>query len=213
MKRVARDGARIASLMLLNHPGCAEMKALDGLSYCIVGGQATRYYMPERTTIDIDYIIAPESFELATIRLEAAGFVADECDLLFPDSRLGLNGRRFARDSIVIALITSNQDWLREAIADPPRPVGAQEPVVALPYLVLMKLDASRSVDQGDLTRMLGLADEKTLIATRDVVSRYLPSDLDDLGQYIEIGKLEMGQAFGGSRGLAGLRDKDYSSA
>jgi hypothetical protein len=83
----------------------------------------------------------------------------------------------------VIDLMTSTEDWLREATMDPPRPLGAQEPVVALPFLVLMKLDASRSVDQGDLTRMLGLADEKTLTATRDVATRYLPSDLNDLGQ------------------------------
>jgi hypothetical protein len=209
MKRVPRDGTRVASLMLLNRLGCAVVKSLDGLPYCIVGGQATRYYMPERTTIDTDYIIAPESFDLAMIRLEADGFVTDGRDLLFPDSRLGLRGQRFARESIVIDLITSTQDWLREATADPPRPVGAQEPVVALPFLVLMKLDASRSVDQGDLTRMLGLADDKTLTSTRDVVSRYLPSDLDDLNQYIEIGKLEMGDAFGGSSRLDELREED----
>jgi hypothetical protein len=59
MKRVARDGTRVASLMLLNRSGCAVgcavMKSLDGLPYCIVGGQATRYYMPERSTIDTDY--------------------------------------------------------------------------------------------------------------------------------------------------------------
>ncbi len=163
----------------------------------MVGGQATRYYMPERSTIDTDYIIAPEAFDVALMRLEADGFVTDARALLFPDSRLALRGRRFRRESTVIDVITSSQDWLREATADPPRPAGAQEPVVALPFLVLMKLDASRSVDQGDLTRMLGLADDKTLNATRDVVSRYLPSDLDDLGQYIAIGKLEMGDAFG----------------
>ena len=200
MKRVARDGARVASLMLLNRPRRAAMKSLDGLPYCVVGGQATRYYMPERTTVDTDYIIAPAAFDLAILRLEADGFVTDGRDLLFPDSRLGLRGQRFARESTVVNLITSGQDWLREATADPARPGGGEEPVVTLPFLILMKLDASRSVDQGDLTRVLGLADEKTLAATRDVVRRYLPSDLDDLGQYIAIGKLEMGDALGESR-------------
>jgi hypothetical protein len=200
MKRVARDGAPVASLMLLNRPRGAAMKSLDGLPYCVVGGQATRYYMPERTTVDTDYIIAPASFDLAIIRLEADGFVTDGHGLLFPDSRLGLSGQRFARESTVVDLITSTQDWLREATANPAWPGGGEEPVVTLPFLILMKLDASRSVDQGDLTRMLGLADEKTLDATRDVVRRYLLSDLDDLGQYIDIGKLEMGDALGGSR-------------
>jgi hypothetical protein len=208
MKRVARDGTRVASLMLLNRSGCAVMKSLDGLPYCIVGGQATRYYMPERSTIDTDYIIAPESFDLAILRLEADGFATDGRALLFPDSRLGLKGQRFRRESIVVDLMTSSQDLLREATAEPPRPLGAQEPVVALPFLVLMKLDASQSVDQGDLTRMLGLADEKTLTATRDVVRRYLPSDLDDLGQYITIGKLEMGDVFGGGPGLDEVREE-----
>jgi hypothetical protein len=57
---------------------------------------------------------------------------------------------------------------------------------------------------------MLGLADERTLTATRDVVSRYLPSDLDNLGQYIDFGKLEMGDALSGSCGLDQLREKPF---
>jgi hypothetical protein len=95
MKRVARDGARVASLMLLHRSVCAAMKSLDGLPYYIVGGQATKYYMPERTTIDTDYIIAPEFFDLAIIRLEVDGFVTDGRDVLFRDSRLGLRAGCF----------------------------------------------------------------------------------------------------------------------
>ena len=50
-------------------------------------------------------------------------------------------------------------------------------PVLALPYLVLMKLTAMRSQDWADVSRMLGLATETELEQVRDVVRRYSPED------------------------------------
>lgn len=55
-----------------------------------------------------------------------------------------------------------------------------------------MKIDASRSVDLGDLTRMLGLASDEDLEAVRHAVGRYAPDDRDDLETMIYLGKKEM---------------------
>jgi hypothetical protein len=148
--------------------------------------------MPERTTVDIDILIVPEAFSLAGERLATGGWKAEADPLLFPDSRLGLIGRRFWKDGAPVDVITSDQAWVGEATAQA-LPGGDGLRVVPLAYLVLMKLDASRGVDQGDLTRMLGLAQEAQLGHARGVVERYMPSDRDDLEQYIEIGRLEMG--------------------
>jgi hypothetical protein len=66
-------------------------------------------------------------------------------------------------------------------------------PIVDLTYLVALKLDASRSIDQGDLSRMLGFATDDDLDRVRTVVRRLLPADADDLEQYILLGRFEVG--------------------
>jgi hypothetical protein len=42
--------------------------------------------------------------------------------------------------------------------------------VIGLPYLVLMKMESSRSIDLGDLGRLLGLASEPDLDRVRQAV-------------------------------------------
>jgi hypothetical protein len=53
-------------------------------------------------------------------------------------------------------------------------------PIIGLPYLVLMKLQASRGIDIGDLTRMLGGADETALRLVRRAVQDFLPDAVED---------------------------------
>lgn len=50
-------------------------------------------------------------------------------------------------------------------------------PVLGFPYLVLMKMNSGRGRDFGDVTTMLGWADEEQLAAVRDMVTRYSPAD------------------------------------
>ena len=68
-------------------------------------------------------------------------------------------------------------------------PIGY--PVLDLPYLVLMKMEASRSRDFGDLGTMLGLASEEELNRVRAVIRRYAPDMVDDLESFIYLGKVE----------------------
>jgi hypothetical protein len=70
-------------------------------------------------------------------------------------------------------------------------------PILPFPYLILMKFNASRTIDLGDITRMLGLASEADLEQVRTLFSLYSPADLEDLDSLIRLGKLEIGRLSG----------------
>jgi hypothetical protein len=168
-----------------------EVDVLQGIPYAVIGGVATRAYMPERTTADLDLLIEPENLEAAIGQLQAKGYEALPRPIEFFDTRLALHGRRLIGASH-IDLLTSNQGWVSAAVSDT-RSDRIGLPVVDLSYLVLLKMDASRGIDQGDLTRMLGFASEADLNRVRAVVARLLPADSEDLEQYIAIGRFEVG--------------------
>ena len=64
--------------------------------------------------------------------------------------------------------------------------------MLPLPYLVIMKFQAGRVQDLADITRMLGLASEEALSATRRLFAQYSPSDLEDLESFILLGRMEI---------------------
>ncbi len=76
-------------------------------------------------------------------------------------------------------------------ILGPADPQGL--PVLRLPYLVLMKVQAGRTQDLADAARMLGGASEEDRRATREVFRRWLPHAVDDLESLIRLGEPEMG--------------------
>ena len=55
-----------------------------------------------------------------------------------------------------------------------------------------MKFRAGRTTDIGDITRMLGLADEQSLEATRLLFEQVEPDGLEDLESLIELGRWEL---------------------
>jgi hypothetical protein len=57
-----------------------------------------------------------------------------------------------------------------------------------------MKIIASRGIDIGDLTRMLGGADEESLRQVRQVIGANLPDAAEDLESMILLGRLEQDQ-------------------
>jgi hypothetical protein len=147
--------------------------------------------MPERTTADIDLLVEPEHLERAISQLVENGYSLKKQALEFSDTRLGLIGQRLVAERPV-DILSSTQPWIHDAVTSV-RWENETLPIVDLPYLVALKLDASRSVDQGDLSRMLGFASAEDLDRVRSVVSRLLPSDVDDLEQYILLGRYEVG--------------------
>ncbi len=166
---------------------------LSGARYAIVGGIATRMYQPERFTKDIDILVVPGDLPVVRERLRGLGGERTGA-LALPDSQLGLEGEVWQVPSIgEIDLLWSDEPWVDKAVQST-RTDDQGLSIVGLPYLIAMKLDASRSVDQGDLSRMLGFAADGTLDAVRLVVAGLLPEITEDLESYIAIGRLEIGE-------------------
>jgi hypothetical protein len=159
---------------------------LQGIPWVIVGGVATRAYMPERATKDLDILVRQQDSEEVWKRLETAGY-RYVSNLAMP----GFLAR--SPDDVDLDVIFGNYPWLDEALAHP-RQDMAGYPVLDLPYLVMMKLISVRVQDMADVSRMLGLASEEELARVREIVAHYAPAEADDLESLIYLGQMEMGK-------------------
>lgn len=153
--------------------------------FVVIGGVATRMYMPERMTLDLDILIKAEDSELIYQDLNNAQGKKIG-DLSIAGSQWQLP------DNTSLDVLEGEDEWVKDAIANPNyAPDGL--PVISLPYLILMKLSASRTQDLADISKMLGLATEIDLNKVRQVIQKYLPTADEDLESLIMLGKLEMG--------------------
>lgn len=158
-------------------------KVLEGYDWVIVGGVATRAYMPERFTKDMDILVREEDGQDVLDRLQKAGFVVE--------SPLSIGGYLLSSpEGVEIDLIFGNQAWLAEALANPAHDF-AGFPVLGLPFLILMKMLSSRGRDFGDVITMLGWADDDILGKVRQIITKYSPQDKDDLESLIFLGQQE----------------------
>jgi hypothetical protein len=157
----------------------------------VIGGVATRAYAPERKTKDVDYLVEHECFDEAIAHLRMRGW-QKRIDLVFPTSALGLYGQAWEKDGTMIDVISTAQEWSSKAF-DVPSYDQTGLRVIPLAYLVLMKIDSARGIDQGDLTRMLGRLDDEQVAAIARVVERYShdPQAADDVRQYALLGRME----------------------
>ena len=158
---------------------------LSPLKWAVVGAAATRHYMPERATKDLDILIAVQDAGAAGERLRNAG-AARQGDLSIGGSRWTL------ADGFQVDVLELTEPWVKVAIdaAQTNRdPQGL--PVIPLAHLVLMKFRSSRVQDIADISRMLGGADDTLLENVRTLFRELQPLDLDDLESLITLGKLE----------------------
>jgi hypothetical protein len=153
--------------------------------FVVVGGVATRMYMPERMTLDLDILVKAEDRELIYQDLRKADSKKIG-SLSIPGSQWQL------ADQTSLDVIEGDDSWVKDAIAHPKyAPDGL--PIINLPYLVLMKLSASRTQDLADISRMLALAKENEREQIREVIKTYIPSAKEDLESLIVLGELELG--------------------
>jgi hypothetical protein len=152
--------------------------------FVIVGGIATALYMPQRVTLDLDILVVLAEAPRLHQELSQLGYVLER--------RLSIGGTGWrGPDGSVLDVLELDEPWVRAAVQSPNiSPTG--EPVVALPYLVLMKLAASRPQDLADLSRMLGQADAGVLDQVRTTVRTYRPEDVEDVESLIALGQLEL---------------------
>ena len=159
---------------------------LAGLPWAVVGAVATRAYMPERATQDLDILVTTEVAQDVRARLEKARYQKVQ------ELAVGRATWRSPSGQLV-DVIELQARWVPEALQQLERdPQGL--PVLALPYLVLMKVESGRAQDLADAARMLGLASEEHRGETRRVFQRYAREALEDLESLITLGKLEMGE-------------------
>jgi hypothetical protein len=157
---------------------------LQGLPWVVIGAVATRAYMPERATKDLDILVRSGDGDEVRERLEAAGYTFI--------TRLAVPGFLVhSPEGVEVDVVLGDYPWLDEALAHP-RQDPAGFPVLDLPYLVLMKLESSRALDVADLSRMLGLASEEELAPVRAAAARYASTEMDDLESLIYLGRFEM---------------------
>ncbi len=157
----------------------------------VVGGVATRAYAPEPHTKDIDFLIPEERYAEAVSHLAANGWQKVET-VFFPNTSLGLYAEAWIKDDVSIDVISSAREWANEALQTSSfDQIGL--PVVSLPFLVLMKIESARGIDQGDLTRMLGRLNEEEVESIAAAVQKYSPDAdaAEDVRQYAVLGRME----------------------
>jgi hypothetical protein len=161
-------------------------QTLYPIPWAVVGAVATRLYMPERATRDLDIVVRNEDAPEVRRRLTRAGFAYQ--------GELSIGGSSWlSGDGIPVDVLEMAQPWLAQALSETEHNRDAQGlPVLSLPYLVLMKVQAGRVQDLADVTRMLGQASDEALNAVRDLFAQYLPADLEDLESIVLLGRMEM---------------------
>ena len=160
---------------------------LKGIDWAIVGGVATRAYMPERMTKDLDILIHEGDSKEVVARLEKANYQVS--------SRLSIPGViMLSPQGVEVDVLFGRQPWLGEAFRNVAKD-AAGYPTIGLPYLILLMMEAPRAQDWADVSRMLGWASDSDLDAIRAVFRRFALEDVDDLESLIFIGRQERGES------------------
>ena len=151
--------------------------------FVVIGGVATRLYMPERTTLDIDILVLEADRKICEQELMQAG-----CKKL---GDLSIGGATWELpNGVELDVVFSEAPWASEALTHPVLDANGI-PTIALPFLVVMKLYSGRVQDIADITRMLGAANEEQLQQVRQAVEKYIPDALEDIESMIVLGKME----------------------
>ena len=190
-------GSDMDNLMEMPRTGSGVAHVVDAIfgdiSVFLIDAFAVAAYAPERLPKDVCYFVAAKRYGDAQARLRAAKW-NETRTLAFPDGALGLFGSAWTEDAgRKIDLLTSEQAWGLEAFAAPVSRDANGERVIPVPYLVLMKLDSARGIDQADLARILGRLSSEQVDDVIRIVERHYsdPSAADDVWQYHENGKRE----------------------
>ena len=159
---------------------------LQGVPYAVVGAAATRLYMPERATSDLDIAIATGQSGVVTDRLLAAAYRFS--------GHLAVGGTSWLTpEGFPVDVLELQHPWVWAALGEAAANMDPHGmPIIALPYLVLLKLESGRAQDVADLSRMLGQADDEALARVRAAVSRYQPDAANDVESLISLGRLEL---------------------
>ena len=160
--------------------------ALQAIPWAVAGAVATRHYMPERRTRDLDVVVAVADMAAARRQMAGVGFTRVGSLGIGGDSWRGPNGEE-------IDVLECGAPWCASALIAAQGNRDAQGlPILPLPYLTLMKLASGRAQDIADVSRMLGQASDASLDHVRSAIARYAPADREDVETLIVLGKMEL---------------------
>jgi hypothetical protein len=160
---------------------------LGDIPWAVAGGVATRRYMPERHTSDLDIVLMVEDQQRAESLLAAAGYAAKG-----PLAIEGVPGSTWdSPEGVPVDLITLPDGWAETALEEAATNLGSDGmPVLPLAFLVILKMDAIRPQDTADVERMLAAASPEMRDHVRSVVRRWEPRLIGDLESTIAMAKL-----------------------
>ncbi len=158
---------------------------LTRIPWVLIDGLATRAYMPERVTLDVDILIHADDEAGARAAFTSAGYTIS--------GTLSIGGFTVERTGEPpIDVILGNTPWTAHALAAPACD-AAGLPVLARPYLMLMKLEPGRPQDIADVQRMLRDTPDAERQSIRALLARYLPDAVEDFTSLITLANLEFG--------------------
>lgn len=163
-------------------------KSLSGIPHAIAGGQAANAYAPPRASIDLDVAIVTRDAARCATALTRDGWQRT-------GELAGIPGSTWRHpEGHALDILEVHEPWAETALREAAANLIDGLPTLPMPYLVLMKLDASRTTDLGDVARMLGGADDPTVARARELVERHgNRQDVQDFDQLVAMGRLERG--------------------
>lgn len=142
--------------------------------YAVVGGQASIMYGARRTTVDIDILASRKTIE------ETLSILGSN------PQPMTIGGYTVELDGIDVDLLHWNDpDWLEPLLDAAIVENGLR--VVSRPWLMLLKLLASRDIDIADVQAILRGMDDNEINDARRVIKQYAPSELDDFESFIAL--------------------------
>lgn len=160
---------------------------LNPIRWVLVGGIALRAYMPERMTLDIDILVHErDAIAVRDAFLRAGYRVVGQLSIG------GFSVQSPLADAMPIDVLARADAWLEDALAHPAAdPAGY--PVLARPYLLLLKLQAGRTQDLADIQRLLAGTTAVERDAIRRLVAAQNPEYLEDYDSLVVLSDLEFG--------------------
>ncbi len=156
--------------------------------FAVAGGVGLRLYAPERMTQDLDIIVAQPNADEVERRLTSAGWrrIAE----------LAIGGASWqSPEGQFLDVLFVQEPWWPGMIAEAQGNQDRQGlPILPLAGQVWLKLQAGRTIDAGDLSRLLGLASDDQIAEVRAFLRAHAdPVDLEDFESLVQLGRLEFG--------------------
>lgn len=168
-------------------PDLVGLLARAPAPFALCGGMAVNYYAAPRFTDDVDLVVLTEDAGAWDLFMQASGFTRRAV--------LSVGGWAYLRGTSEVDLLVAGAAWAPAAVREAQDNKRDGLPVLPLPWLVCMKLDAGRTVDGADVSRMVGALSRIQFDDLRNVLAPWLsPEDREDLEAWYQLGRWEHGQ-------------------